>query len=104
MDGLLLGGECVQACEDGVDVARVRAEIEDGLEIDAARDLVVGADELAEVELLVPRAHGIALHEPVRVVALESRLDEREQNTLAEEERVTRLDIASHSFRSHHET
>src|SRR5581483_6399831 len=71
---------------------------------DAAGDLVVGADELAEVELLVPRAHGVALYEPVRVVAFEARLDEREQDTLAEEERVARLEIAPHSLRSHHET
>src|SRR5579871_5076277 len=55
MDRFLLAGldERVQTREDGVDVARVGAEVEDGVEVDAAGDLVVGAAELGEVELLV---------------------------------------------------
>jgi hypothetical protein len=80
MNGFLLDSECVQAGEDRVDVSRVRVEIEHGVEVDPAGDLVVGAGEHAEVELLVPRAHRVALHEAIRVVARETGLDEREQD------------------------
>src|SRR5579871_3080145 len=98
MDRFLLAGldERVQTREDGVDVARVGAEVEDGVEVDAAGDLVVGAAELGEVELLVPGAHRVALDEPVRLVARQAGLDEREQHALAEEEVVARLEVATH--------
>jgi hypothetical protein len=45
------------------------AEVEGRVEVDARGDLVVGAAELAEVELLLPRAHRRALDEAVGVVA-----------------------------------
>ena len=51
----------------------------DLVEVDAAGDLGVAADELAEVLLLLPGAHRVSLDEPVRVVAREPALDEREQ-------------------------
>ena len=73
----------MQAVEDGVDVARVVAEVEDRVErsgVEALRDLRVRAHELREVELLLPGAHRVPLDEPVRVVAREARLDEREQH------------------------
>jgi hypothetical protein len=69
MNGLLLDGDRLQAVEHGVDVACVRAQIEDGLEVEPRRDLVFVAYELAEVELFVPGAHRVALHELVRIVA-----------------------------------
>src|SRR3954452_21173836 len=84
-------------------MTRVRVEIEDRVEVDAPGDLVVGADELAEVELLVPRAHRIALDETVRVVAREARLDEREQHALAEEEVVRRLEVSAHALLAYDE-
>ena len=89
--------------EDGVDVARVRAEVEDGVEVDARRDLVVGAAELAEVELLLPRAHRRALDEAVGVVAREAGLDERVEHALAEEEEVARLEVPAHPLGPHDE-
>src|SRR5262245_64600872 len=103
MNWLLLG-ECLQAAEDRVGVARVRAEVEDGIEVDAASDLVIGADELAEVELLVPRAYRAALHESVCVVARQPGLHEREQHALAEEEIVARLDVPAHALGAHDES
>ncbi len=45
--------------------------VEDLVEGDAVGDLGVTMHELAEVLFLVPRAHCVPLHEPVRVVALE---------------------------------
>ena len=59
--------------------------------------------ELAEVELLVPGAHRVALDEAVGVVAREARLDEREQHALAEEEVVARLEVAAHPLGAHDE-
>ena len=101
VDGGLRHGRCssaerAQALEHDVDVTRVGAEVEDGIEVDAPRDLGVGADELREVEPLVPGAHRVTLHEPVRVVAREPGLDEREQQALAEVEAVARVEVLAH--------
>src|SRR5262245_40167510 len=94
MHGLLY--EVVEAVEDDVDVTRIRALVEHGVEVDA--NVAVVADELAEVEILVPRAHRVALHETVRIVALEPRLDEREQQPLREVEAVARVEVAAHAL------
>src|SRR6476659_9197564 len=96
MDGLLLPDERAQPLEDGVDVACIGTEVEDGVEIDAAGELPVGPDELAEVLLLVPGSKGVTLDEPVRLVAGEPRFDECEQQALAEKESVARIKIPPH--------
>ncbi len=54
------------------------------------------ATSVAEVALLVPGPHRVALDEPVRVVARQAGLDEREQQALAEEEAVARLEVPLH--------
>src|SRR5262245_20758405 len=99
MDGLLLPDERAQSLEDSVDVACVSSEVEDGIEIDAAGKLPIGPHELAEVLFLVPGAECVTLDEPVCLVPGQPRLDQREQQTLAEEEAVARVEIASHPFR-----
>src|SRR5690349_7540483 len=86
--------EVVESVEDDVDVLRVRALVEDRVEVDM--DVRVVADERAKVELLVPGAHSVALHEPVRVVAREARLDEREQQPLREVEAVRCVEVSAH--------
>src|SRR5262245_25645216 len=96
----LLSGELAQPLEDGVDMTGVPAEVEDRVEVDATRDLVVRADKLAEVLLLLVRAQCVALHETVGVSARETGLDEREQQPLAEEETTTRFQVASHPLRA----
>src|SRR5439155_15582151 len=72
MNRFLLSDEGVQAVEHGVDVANGCVEVEDGVEIHAARKLTVRAHELGEVGLLVPRAHRVRLHRAVGVVAREA--------------------------------
>src|SRR5438552_14721869 len=94
MHRLLL--QAVQPLEDDVDMAREGTEVEGGLEVDAPRDLAVGPDELGKVEALVPAPHRVCLHEAVRLVAREAGLDEREQDALAEEEAVARLEVRAH--------
>ena len=84
-----------------VDVNGVRTEVEDLVEVDASRDLGVGTHELAEVELLLPRAHGMPLHEPVGDVPREPALHQREQQSLAEEQPVTRVDVRPHALGAH---
>ena len=84
-------------------MAGVRTQVEGRVEVDARGDLVVGAAELAEVELLLPRAHRGALHEAVRVVAPEAGFDERVEDALAEEEVVARLEVAAHPLGPHDE-
>ena len=78
---------------------RVRAFVEYLVEVDA--DFGIGAHQLAEVLVFFPGAHRVALHEPVRLIALESRLDECEEQPLREIEAVARVEIAAHSLRPH---
>ena len=56
-----------------------------------------------EVQLLVPGTHRVALDEAIRLVAREPRLDEREEDALAEVEAVARLEVRSHPLRPHDE-
>src|SRR6266550_21051 len=49
MNRFLLLDEGVQAVEDGVDMTDGRVQVEDGVEVDAARELAVRPDELGEV-------------------------------------------------------
>ena len=87
--------EGVQTVEDGVDVPDGRLEIEDCIEIDPTGDLGIAPDELGEICLLLPRAHRMALYEPVGVVAREARIDQRQQEAMAEDEPVARFEIPS---------
>src|SRR5947209_3246978 len=103
MDRFLLPYEGAEPLEDGVDVTGVGGEIEDGVEVDASRELAIGSDELAKILFLVPGAKRVPLNEAVGLIALEPRLDEREQEPLAEEETMARLEIAPHPLGPHHE-
>ena len=80
-------------------MACVPARIEHRVEVDPAGDLGVGANELAEVLFLLLGPQGVALHEPIRGVPLQSGLDERQQKPLAEEEPPPGLQIAQHPRR-----
>src|SRR5436190_5556501 len=74
MDGSA-ADERTQAVERRVDVTNGRLQVEDSLEalgVEAGRDLRIGAHQLREVALLVPRAHRVSLHEPVCLVTLEA--------------------------------
>ena len=44
------------------------------------------------------------LHQPVRLVARQPRLDEREEQALTEEQPARRLEVGSHSLGTDHET
>src|SRR5881394_1970447 len=98
MDWFLLLDEGVQTFEDGVDVTDGRLQVEDGLEIHAPRDLRIGANELAEVRLLFPGAHRLSLDQPVGVITGKPCVHEREEQSVAEDEPVTRLEIAPHAL------
>src|SRR4051812_48818727 len=98
MDGLLSLRQRPQALERDVDMTDGGLEIEDGVEVDAPRDRRLGLDEAAEVALPPPGAHGGALDEPVRVVPREAGLDEREQQAVAEEQSVARVEVPAHAL------
>src|SRR2546427_5619486 len=97
MNGFLLPDEGAQPLEDGGDVTDRGVEIEDGVEIDPFRDPRIGLDELAEITLLLPRAHCVCLDEPVRLVSGEAGVDQREQEPVAEMKPVARLEVAAHA-------
>jgi two-component system, OmpR family, response regulator RegX3 len=61
-------------------------------------------EELAQIEALVPGAEGVSLHEPVRLVPGQPGFDEGQQDPLAEDEAVRRIEIRPHSLRVHDET
>ena len=83
--------ERAQPLEDDVDVPRVGAEVEDARRGRRRPAISASAaDERREVEPLVPGPHRVPLHEPVGLVAGEARVDEREQEPLAEVEAVAR--------------
>src|SRR2546421_8384771 len=101
MDGLLSSFESGEPLEDGVSVAGVPGQVEQRVEVDPARDLVVAPDELAEIAFLLLRAEGIPLAKSVRGLPLDPGLDQREQHALAGEEPVARLEVVQHSLRPH---
>src|SRR4051812_17640873 len=99
MGGLLLLGEAMDAVEHAVEMSDGGGEIEDlveALRAETVGDRGVGARELHEVALFVPRAHRRGLHERVGVCALEPRLDERQQQAVREEQVVRRVEVAAH--------
>src|SRR3954453_4673223 len=98
MNRFLLSDEGVEAVEHGLDVTHGRVEVEDGVEIDAACQLAIGAHELDEVRLLFPCTHRVCLDGAVRIVPREPGLDEREQQTMAEEQTVTGVEVAAHAL------
>src|SRR5688572_32166359 len=99
MDWLLPALERGEALEHRVDVAEIGLECEYGLEVDALRDLPVGAGELAQIPVFLRRAGGMPLNEPVGVVAGEACVDEREQESLAREQPARRLEVLAHPVR-----
>src|SRR5215212_11613210 len=106
MDALLPSGQCVDSIEDDVDVAGVGGEVEDRIEgggVERCRNLGVRPGELLERLLLFPCAHREPLDELVGARTLEAALDEREQQPLAEEEPVARLEVATHPLRPNDE-
>src|SRR5436190_3228641 len=99
MNRLLLSHERVQPLEDGVDMTDGGIQIEHGGEIDVPRDLGIGTDERPEVSLFLPGLHGVSLDEPVCLVPRNAGLDEREQQAVAENESVTRIEVPPHPVR-----
>src|SRR3954447_20696441 len=99
MSRFLLLDEGAQAVEDGVDVRDGRARVEECVEcvgVELRADLGVGLQERAEVALLVPCRHCVALDDAVGVTAVEPRLDEGEQHTVREHEPVRRVEVPCH--------
>src|SRR5215204_1426981 len=99
MNGRLLRLEVAEPFEDGVHVTDGGIQVEDRVHVDAARDRAVGADELLEVLFLLPRAHRVGLDETVGLVPRHARLDQREQQLVAEDEAVASLEVAPHPLR-----
>ena len=58
----------------------------------------------AKSRFFLPGAHRMALDEPVGIVACKARVDEREQEPVAEDEPVARVEVPPHSLRIDDET
>src|SRR5205823_3321186 len=102
MNGFLLRNEAADTVEGAVEMGDRRVQVEDGGEsgvVETRADLAVGANELGEVAFLVPRLHGVALHELVRLRAIQAALDQRKQQPVREEEPVRGPEVPLHPFR-----
>src|SRR5580692_7188279 len=77
-------GDRVQPRQDLGRVAEVVRVIEDRAQVQVAGPLV-GGEQLAQRDALIPRALGQLLHDPVGLIARGPRLDERQQHALGEE-------------------
>ena len=64
-------------------------------------DLGVGLEQRAEGLAFLPRRHGVALHDAVRLVAGQARRDQGEQHGLAEHEAVGALEVLEHAVGVH---
>src|SRR5438094_3414265 len=103
MDWYLLLGEGVQTVEDGVDVSDGCIQVEDDSKVDATGDLGIALNELGKICLFFPGTHRVTLDQPVRIVASEARIDESQQEPMAEDEPVTRLEVPPHPLRMNNE-
>src|SRR5215470_14107758 len=73
--------------EDLVDVAQLAFEIEGVLDLasrNALGDALVIQHKLVEVEILLPGAHGVTLHQTIRVFPRDAVLHQVEQKLTAE--------------------
>ena len=94
----------VELVEHAADVGERALQVEARVEarvVEHRAHVGVGDEQLAERALFLPRAHRVALHDPVRVVAARARLDEREQHRLAEHEPERRVEVAQHALGIH---
>ena len=66
-------------------------------------DLGIVGEHVAERPPLLPRPRRRLLDQAVRVVALEARLDQREEHGLAEHEAVRRVEVLAHPVGVHDE-
>ena len=77
-------------------VARVVAEVEDRVEVEP--EVALG-EQLAQLDARVPRALGVLLDDPVRLVAAAALRDEREQDPLGEQRPVGEVEVRAHAVR-----
>ena len=75
--------------ENLVDVAQLPLQIEGVLDLLArnpAGDLFVFQDQFVEIQIFFPGAHGVLLHQSIRVFARDAMLDQIEQQLSAEDQ------------------
>ena len=85
---------------DAAPCVRQRVEIEarlEPLQAERADDRGIVAQHIQERPPLLDGTRRVALHEPVGVVATQTRLHQREQHRLAEHEPVRRVEVRAHA-------
>src|SRR4051794_9481493 len=85
----------VEAPDDPLGVAGVVAEVEEHVEIEPE---VAGGEQLAQMRAAVPRALGVLLDDPVRLVARVPALDQGEQHPLGEQRAVREVEVRAHAI------
>src|SRR3954469_995954 len=85
----------VEAPDDPRVVAGVVAEVEEHVEIEPE---VAGGEQLAQMRAAVPRALGVLLDDPVRLVARVPALDQGEQHPLGEQRAVREVEVRAHAI------
>src|SRR5918995_1286260 len=98
MDRLLSSwAERSQPVEQDVDVAERVRKVERFLERGGTEvDVRIGLDARAKVLALVPGPRGVSLYEPVGLVPVVARGDERAEHSLAEHEPAGRVEVGAH--------
>src|SRR5208283_904043 len=88
-------------CEDIVDVLELPLQVESELDLcprHSSANFGVVQDQLVEIEILFPRAHGVALHQAIGVFAGNAALDQVEQQLAAEDEAARTLEVSPHAL------
>src|SRR5919199_946666 len=87
-------GDGVEARHDLGGEARVRAQVEDRVEVEPEAAAI---EQRAQRRAGVPRPLGVLLDDAVRLVAPHPGLDEREQDPLREQRAVRQLEVRAHA-------
>src|SRR6266567_2954935 len=99
-------GLAEHALKNRVDVTQVGVEIEARGDLGLAQMLAhvgIGVEQRAEIAFAAPRLRGVALDQPIGLLARHALLGEREHNALGMDESAEPVEILAHVLRIDHE-
>src|SRR5215469_13208276 len=100
------GSPAKHALEDRVDLLEMISEVEVGFKLLLTQmfaHVLVGREQRQKVAIAGPDLHGIALHQPVGLLARDALLGQRQQHALRMHEPTEAVEIPLHRVRIDHE-